>query len=154
MVETQAERAIIESRRDMWESHPASVGITVRGVTTMDTTQFITTRPPTQPSLLDHMVPLTTAYERHAAEPPFGGDTYDPDRDGSRLQHQLAAITAAMKDGAWHTLAELHQTCGAPEASVSARIRDLRKAKFGSHQIESAYVERGLWRYRMVGEKS
>jgi hypothetical protein len=116
----------------------------------MNSTYSSTTTVATQPSLLDHMAPLTTVYERHAAEPGFGGDTYDPDRDGSRLQRQLAAITAAMRDGAWHTLAELHQTCGAPEASVSARIRDLRKAKFGSHQIESAYVERGLWRYRMI----
>jgi len=39
---------------------------------------------------------------------------------------------------------------GGSEASVSARLRDLRKAKFGAHTIERQRVSAGLFRYRMV----
>jgi hypothetical protein len=55
-----------------------------------------------------------------------------------------------MADGQWHTLEGLSRACGASEASVSARLRDARKARFGSHVIEREYVRRGLWQYRMA----
>jgi hypothetical protein len=80
----------------------------------------------------------------------FDGETFEPVRDGSRLGRQLLCVRSRLIDGQWHTLAELSETCEASEASVSARIRDLRKRRFGSHEIEHEYVTRGLWRYRMV----
>ena len=55
-----------------------------------------------------------------------------------------------MRDGLEHTLAELHQITKDPEASISARLRDLRKPKFGSHDIQRRYVERGLFVYRLL----
>jgi len=41
----------------------------------------------------------------------------------------------------------------APEASVSARLRDLRKAKFGGYRVERQRVRegRGLYHYRLTG---
>ncbi len=80
----------------------------------------------------------------------FGGDTYEPDRDESRLASQLRRTREAMSDWEWHTLGEVSEMTGDPEASVSARLRDLRKAKFGGHQVVSEYVRRGLWRYRLA----
>lgn len=62
----------------------------------------------------------------------------------------MAAVLRTMGDGDWWTLTALSAVTGAPEASVSARIRDLKKARFGSHKIESQYVRRGLWQYRMA----
>jgi len=78
------------------------------------------------------------------------GATYVHERDGKRLHSQHHRVLAFLRDGREHTLAEIAKATGDPEASVSARIRDLRKARFGSYQIERRYVERGLWAYRLV----
>jgi hypothetical protein len=80
----------------------------------------------------------------------FDGRTFVQSRDGERLGAQMAAVLRTMGDGDWWTLTALSAVTGAPEASVSARIRDLKKARFGSHKIESQYVRRGLWQYRMA----
>lgn len=78
------------------------------------------------------------------------GQTYDHARDGLRLAAQHQRVLAYMSDGKWWTLAELAQRTGDPEASVSARIRDLRKPKFGGYKVAREYVERGLFRYRLI----
>ena len=81
------------------------------------------------------------------------GETFNYARDARRLAGQHARVLAFMRDGWWHTLAEISERTGDPEASVSARLRDLRKPRFGSHVIEREYVQRGLWRYRLrVGQ--
>jgi hypothetical protein len=80
----------------------------------------------------------------------FDGETYDPDRDEDRLFRQLREIRAEMADGLWHTLPELSKATGHPETSVSARIRDLRKKRWGAHEVIREFVHRGLHRYRLV----
>ncbi len=80
----------------------------------------------------------------------FDGRTYDAPRDGDRLNAQLQRVLHAMQDGGWWVLAQLSAATGDPEASVSARIRDLRKPKFGGHLVERRYVSSGLWEYRLV----
>lgn len=81
------------------------------------------------------------------------GKTYDHARDGARLAKQHNRVLSAMKDGEEHTLAQIAKATGDPEASVSARLRDLRKPRFGSHDIQRRYVERGLFVYRLVAQK-
>src|SRR5258706_8981862 len=78
------------------------------------------------------------------------GKTYDHDRDKDRLNLQQAIVFKAMQDGRWRTLARIHAMTGAPEASISARLRDLRKDKFGGHEVERRYVERGVFEYRLI----
>jgi hypothetical protein len=86
---------------------------------------------------------------------PRGGQTYDDTRDRDRLNRQARLVWRVMSDGAWHTLGELSAaTGGEPEASVSARLRDLRKPRFGSHIIRRRYVGGGLWEYRWEGRKA
>lgn len=82
-------------------------------------------------------------------EPAFGGWTYEPARDGSRLRAQLGRVRAVMLDGRWRTLAEIETATGDPQASISARLRDLRKAKFGGWVVEREYLHDGLWAYRL-----
>lgn len=79
----------------------------------------------------------------------FDGETYDRDRDQARLNGQLQRVYEAILDGSWHTLAELAVACQGSEAAVSARLRDLRKPRFGEHTIDREYVGNGLWRYRL-----
>jgi hypothetical protein len=48
---------------------------------------------------------------------------------------QRERIRLLMLDGMLRTLAEISQAVGAPEASVSARLRDLRKAQYGGYTV-------------------
>jgi len=89
--------------------------------------------------------------ELFAIEPKraFDGVTYQPDRDHKRLNGQLMRVYLLMKDGQWRTLDRIAKDVGGSPASISARLRDLRKAKYGSRVVERAYVEKGLFQYRV-----
>ena len=80
----------------------------------------------------------------------YSGVTIMPRRDNKRISNQMRAILMVMSDRQWHTLAELAGRIGGSEAGVSARLRDLRKAKFGSHQVDRVHRTNGLWEYRLV----
>lgn len=82
----------------------------------------------------------------------FDGQTYEHERDGSRLAEQTRAVFSVMKDGQFRTLSLLAQMTGAPEASVSARLRDLRKPRFGGHTVNRQYLGNGLFQYQLVVE--
>lgn len=79
----------------------------------------------------------------------FDGITYDHARDGVRLTGQLAAVKAIMLDGREHLLGELADLCVCSEASASARLRDLRKIRFGGWTIIRTHIKNGLFSYRM-----
>jgi hypothetical protein len=83
----------------------------------------------------------------------FDGVTFDPALDGHRLTGQLARVYALMADGHWRTLRQIAAAAGGTEAAVSARLRDLRKSKFGGHTVERRRVAgaNGLWEYRVAG---
>lgn len=74
------------------------------------------------------------------------GETYDEVRDHARLNAQCRRVFNVMKQGQWVTLEYLSMVTGDPQASVSARIRDLRKH---GYTVKREYVKRGLWRYRL-----
>jgi hypothetical protein len=84
-----------------------------------------------------------------APQSAFRGSTYDAERDFDRLSGQMRRVAEAMKDGSWKTLAEIAQEADAPEASVSARIRDLRRLEWGAHTVEREHVSNGLHQYRL-----
>lgn len=88
-------------------------------------------------------------YKPPAAEA-FDGKTYDPDRDYRRLDHLLGRVYRFMQDGAWHTLGTISHATGGSEASVSARLRDLRKPRYGALHIERRHLSDGLWQYRLA----
>ncbi len=87
--------------------------------------------------------------EQHTLED-FDGATYDRQKDQERLSSLLSLVHGVLADGRWHTLEDISGRVGAGEASVSARVRDLRKFRFGSHVIESRRARAGLWVYRLV----
>lgn len=78
--------------------------------------------------------------------PAFKGETFFYPRDYDRLSAQCKRVAEIMADGEWHRLAEISEKTRDPEASISARIRDLRAAGFN---VEREYVENGLWKYRI-----
>lgn len=66
----------------------------------------------------------------------FNGETFEKKKDGKRLQKQHITVFNIMKSGEWITLAELEELTGIPQASVSARVRELRQPKFGGYTVE------------------
>jgi hypothetical protein len=83
----------------------------------------------------------------------FDGDTYEPRLDHGRLAKQLNSVRALMLDDAWRTLGEIAALLNAPEASVSARLRDLRKVRNGAYSVlrrRRGNVYRGLFEYRVI----
>lgn len=95
-----------------------------------------------QPSLLDWTPPQILGDR--------AGETFDRTRDGKRLNAQAADVFCLMRDGQWRTLAEISAATGDPEASVSARLRDLRRPLLGGCTVERQHVSKGLWRYRVL----
>jgi hypothetical protein len=75
------------------------------------------------------------------------GETFDRERDGKRLNAQCKRVFDAMQWGEWRTLSQISHVTHDPEASVSARLRDLRRL---GHTVERRYVERGLHEYRLI----
>lgn len=79
----------------------------------------------------------------------FDGSTYSPQRDHTRLKGQLAKVFDLMGDGEWRTLRQIQNIVGGSEAAVSARLRDLRKPKYGANEVLRENVGVGLFRYRL-----
>lgn len=88
-------------------------------------------------------------------QPHFDGPALIPS-DHPRLKRQLDRVIYAInsiysvQDGlAWWSLKDLSIMCQCSEASVSARLRDLRKPRFGGHLIERKRLDGGQFLYRL-----
>jgi len=92
-------------------------------------------------------------------DPTFGPD-YDVDLDGPRVRRQMDVIRELMlsrwRSGApWLTLSEIERATGYPQNSISAQLRHLRKARFGSYDVTKrrrGEPKAGLWEYRVRPE--
>ena len=92
----------------------------------------------------------------------FDGETFVPYLDGVRLTGQWKAVFAVMRDGAWRTLDEIQEiiVLGGgeyyPLQSISARLRDFRKRRFGRHTVprrRRGDPRKGLFEYRLILRK-
>lgn len=64
--------------------------------------------------------------------------------DIPRLAGQISKVFELMKDGEFRTLAQIARVCNCLETSAGARLRDLRKVRFGGHQVISRQVSAHL----------
>ena len=62
----------------------------------------------------------------------------------------LERVRNLMSDGQARSLGDIQAKTGGTQASVSARIRDLRKPQFGGHTIETERKTESIYVYRMV----
>jgi predicted transcriptional regulator len=86
------------------------------------------------------------------AELRFDGKTYEAKLDQNRLGRQMKQVFALMSDGQWRTLAEIEAATWEPQASISARLRDLRKPRWGSYTVNRRRRgdgRRGLFEYQV-----
>lgn len=72
--------------------------------------------------------------------------------DVPRLAGQLAKVFALMSDGQFRTLSQIASATGCLETSASARLRDLRKARFGGHEVISRQHadSPSVYEYRLI----
>lgn len=86
--------------------------------------------------------------------PAFHGSTFVQELDGPRLTRQFDRVKNFMLTvGGWHTLREIANAADGTEASVSARLRDLRKPENGSYRVDRrrrGEPENGLHEYRVL----
>jgi hypothetical protein len=85
--------------------------------------------------------------------PLFDGVTFKPELDAKRLGAEMERVFNCVKDGSWRTLSEIRVVTGDPEASISARLRDFRKERFGSHIVNRRRrgdPKRGLFEYQLI----
>jgi hypothetical protein len=100
----------------------------------------------TQLALLPGFAPL----------PDFDGETYEPKLDRQRLSTQLREVERIMLNGEWLTIAQIvddmrKRAIPCREAGISARIRDLRKARFGGYNVERRRAGvNGVFEYRIA----
>lgn len=86
----------------------------------------------------------------------FNGSDYDPALDKERLTKQLGRVYSLMIDGKWRTLSEIEAVTGDPQASISAHLRTLRKARFGSYIVNKqrrGIRTQGLFEYQVLSRK-
>lgn len=97
----------------------------------------------------DHMLD-TEHYHTYHKTLTFDGATADQAKDAKRLTGQWAKVFALMKDGTYRTLAEIEEATGYPQASISARLRDFRKERFGQHTVNRRRRGKGgTWEYQL-----
>ena len=84
----------------------------------------------------------------------FEGDDYQHERDSERLTSQIEKIKDTMQDEQWRTLKQIASSTKAPEASVSAQLRNLRKEKHGGHKVNRKHISNGLYRYQLILRQS
>ncbi len=78
-------------------------------------------------------------------------DQLDP-RDAARIASNTVRVHYLMTHplGQWWTLSDLHESVGGSESAPSARVRDLRKVKFGGFIVERRRLESGVSEYRAI----
>lgn len=63
---------------------------------------------------------------------------------------QARRVWNATVNRSWITLDQVSRVTGDPVQSVSARLRDFRKEKFGQHTVERRQIDKGLFEYRVI----
>jgi hypothetical protein len=75
--------------------------------------------------------------------------TYVPELDFNRLSTQLEKVRQLMSDGEWRTLGEISAKAQGSEASVSARLREIRKNGRTVERRRKGDPRSGLFEYRV-----
>ena len=85
--------------------------------------------------------------------PHFYGSDIIPELDTVRLTGALCRVFEFMKSAAWHTLKEIEEATGSPQASASAHLRHLTCKDCGYNQKNKrrrGNVKHGLIEYQII----
>jgi hypothetical protein len=94
-------------------------------------------------------LPLFAQPIRESDPSPFSGP-HEPE-DVPRFGAQLAAVRDFMASGEWVTLTQIAAAAKCTTQSASARVRDMRKPRWGSHVVERRKIPTtNVYQYRLV----
>lgn len=79
---------------------------------------------------MKHTQPVGPLFAQPTPIPRPLGETFEPEKDGERLGAQYIRVRDIMADGCWRSLGEIRAATDYPEASISARLRDMRRGGF------------------------
>ena len=85
--------------------------------------------------------------------PHFYGSDFEPELDTVRLTGALCRVFEFMKSGEWHTLKEIEEATGSPQASASAHLRHLTQSDCGSNtkvKRRRGDPKQGLFEYQII----
>ena len=66
------------------------------------------------------------------------------------LGGQMRRVFDAINDGEWHTLADIEAQTGDKIKSISAQLRNLRKAEGGAYKIIKRERAESVFEYRLI----
>jgi len=74
------------------------------------------------------------------------------EKDKPRLNTQREDVRRLMLDGEFRTLADIEAATGHPQASISARLRDLRRPEYGGYTVNRIHKAEacGTWYYQVI----
>ena len=80
--------------------------------------------------------------------------TYTPDlATHQRIDSQRTEVGRLMRDGKWRTVPEIQEALQYPPASIpaiGARLRDMRKPKYGAYTVDRNKRQPGLHKFRVT----
>ena len=92
--------------------------------------------------------------DKNDCDKSFDGADYDDNLDYDRLKTQHDKIFNLMKDSKWRSLLSIEIETDAPQASISACLRDFRKPKHGLHTVNKRRVKgkekQGWYEYQLI----
>ena len=102
------------------------------------------------------MTPQNDLFAGTVTRPAFDGETFEPLYDHERLFSLLERVHLFMirNLGRYFTLAEIRRNVGGSEASISARLRDLRKEDVGAYTLarrRRGREAKGVHEYAITG---
>ncbi len=83
----------------------------------------------------------------------FDGVTYEPKFDATRLRGEMRHVYNVMRHGDWRTIRDIAFETTYSHAGISARLRDLRKVRWGSHTVNRRRrgdPKRGIFEYQLL----
>lgn len=87
-------------------------------------------------SQMEIRVPKTPGPKKNPLHGRRDGKTFDPTTDTEALDKQAVRVWKTMLDGRWRSLDAIAAITRDHVPSISARIRDFRKHRFGGHEVK------------------
>lgn len=78
----------------------------------------------------------------------------DPATNPVRNDTVIGRTFEVLKDGQWHTLADINNVTGDSPARIASRIRELRMPMYGNYNIDTQQVSAYVWKYKITNVRS
>lgn len=78
----------------------------------------------------------------------------DPATNPDRNDTIIGRTFEVMKDGQWHTLADISAITGDASDKIASRIRELRMPNYGNYNVDTQQVGAYTWQYKITNVRN